>query len=62
MDALIQFNCTEYDKPKILKTVEYKLIGFWRKTRRPGNVFEVDRYEHIKKTTFAKPKAYDAHL
>ena len=60
--VLIQFNEGCYELPKILKTVEYKLVGFWRKTRNGGEVFEVERYVKIKKTTLAKAKAYDAHL
>lgn len=61
-NVLIEFSDALYDIPKILKTVEYKLIGDWRKKRDGGKIFEVTKYDRINKTTLSKTKAYDAHL
>ena len=61
-NILVQFNCLEYDKPKILKTVEYKIIGFNRNTRSGGKVFEVERYEKTNKVPIHRPSQYKSHL
>ena len=50
------------DAPKVLKTVEYKVIGDWRKQRNGKKIFDVERYERIGKVCTAKARAYDAHL
>ena len=61
-EVVIQFKDPRHFLPKILKTVEYKIIGDWKKTRNGGKKFCVDRCERIKKTTLVKARAYDAHL
>ena len=53
-DVLIEFSEALHDLPKILKTVEYKLIGEWRKMRNGNKKFEVSKYEKIGRVNFTK--------
>ena len=52
--VLIEFSGFLYELPKILKTVEYKLIGEWERTRGGSRKFCVTRYEKIGKVNFTK--------
>lgn len=52
----VEFKEYLYDLPKILKTVEYKVTGKWRPTRRGKNIFSVDSYEKAGKIKLVKYK------
>lgn len=53
----IEFH-SEIEIPKILKTVEYKAIGDWRKMRSGKRIFSISKIDKIAKTKFAKPKLH----